>query len=261
MSADRAFRAWAPSGARWTPWVKPVLFAHLEGVVPADSPPRSIDWAPFVLAGDDAPREPHAPHRTNARRTDTAVIVDLQASRSLAAGLALLSLGFFPVPLFNALPAMHALIPLQGTLERLAASTELRASAVLPADAPPAFLLDRRRDGSATSPPQVEFDNRSFVSATDFPSPQSLVRHGIARVVVVTTTVADDLADVLIALHDAGLELLRIDPAATASRAPTPLPLVYPSGLQRLLRYFFRNELPRRTDGSFGRTRRTQHHG
>lgn len=252
MSGRAAYDAWAPRGARWSPWVKPVLFAHLDDVPPAATPLPSVAFT-RLLVEDDAPPA-GAPHRSNARRVDTAIVVDLPAETSLAVGLRLLDAGFFPVPTFNALPHPEGVVPLEATMARLAATVALRAEARLAEDAPPAFLLDARRSKAPSQ--RDRFDNRSFVSSTDFPSPETLARCGVSRIVVVAETIADDLAAVLLSAKAAGSRLFQLEPSR--GTPPHPLPLVAPSPLARLVRWFATPALSPSDDGSFGRPR---HHG
>jgi len=179
MTRDEMFEAWAPSDRIWSNWAKPALFAQLPPVLPPDAEPAACDlsWAP----------------RPSER---VAIIVDLPGAASVHLGLALASLGYQPVPLFNAsLPPGHAaapgptgenaavvrLEPIVAALVR--GANQLRASP-LSVDAPPAFLIDADRQATHRAPLPEAFDNRSVVFVTDFPSAATLARHGITRAIV-----------------------------------------------------------------------------
>src|SRR5580704_6773398 len=172
MNRKDVFDAWAPPGSRWTPWVKPVLFAHVDeaqGVVPLTRP----KWARAeVFVG--APADPR--YRSSARGRRAAVVVDLPSVEGVAAGLALHDLGFHPIPLYSSLPGPGpgAVVPMERVLAGLLAGAfELQRRPVA-VDAPPAFLLDARRAAQEVSPRPGQFDNRSVSFPTDFPSAERL---------------------------------------------------------------------------------------
>lgn len=209
MNRDEIWARWSPEGARWSPWVKPVLFSNLgESEAEEGDPPRPSLRLEALLPPGDA----GDPYRSPARSPrDLAVIVDLPGVQSVGAGLALASLGFQPVPLYTSLPWVRV-FPSQ----RLAVETwpVVRALAVgarlLPrpdSASPPAFLLDSRR---LTGGPSDLLDNRTVISWSDFPTPEQLRQSGIARVMVWGAP-AWDVAMVLRQWRSAGLPLLATD--------------------------------------------------
>src|SRR4051812_25589194 len=89
MNKEQIYDVWAPAGGRWSPWVKPVLFACM-----SDPPlPRSLptladetmDWVPPVEG-------------------KMAFVVDLPYEAGVIMGLKLAQRGYRPVPLYNAFP-------------------------------------------------------------------------------------------------------------------------------------------------------------
>ena len=90
MTPEEVYRAWSPEAAKWSPWVKPVVFAHLHAM-PAESEPAGVthqEMAPLPLDADGT----------------TAIVVDLPSAEGVQLGLALAARGFRPVPLYNAVP-------------------------------------------------------------------------------------------------------------------------------------------------------------
>src|SRR5438105_2641443 len=88
MTIDEVYKIWAPEGGTWSPWVKPVLFAHMRALPPAVETPQpglDLSWL------DGAQR-------------NTAYVVDLPGPASVAFAEELVRLGWRPVPLFNAAP-------------------------------------------------------------------------------------------------------------------------------------------------------------
>jgi len=153
----------------------------------------------------------------------TAIVIDLPGEEGVMWGLRLATLGYRPVPLYNALPfaigdkmtspssrpattvyvehILAALVREATNLEKL----HLRMTA------PPAFLLDADRRLARTDIRPGIFDNRSVCFTTDFPSATFLLEHGVRSVTVVQecTTFAADLLPTLVAWQQGGIEIQR----------------------------------------------------
>src|SRR5262245_64385018 len=86
ISSEDGFNAWAPDGAAWTEWAKPVIFLTASGSLPTEraAPAPSLDLG-----------------NIGAGSGQSAVIVDLPGVEAVDTGLALASRGYRPVPLFN----------------------------------------------------------------------------------------------------------------------------------------------------------------
>jgi hypothetical protein len=237
MNKDEIFEAWAPDASLWSPWTKPVLFAHLDGGgIPSELPPApsDISWCPQV-------------------ENKVAVVVDLPGAESVSMGIALAERGYRPVPLFNAIPlpaSQPILDPVTGrskaAVDVIAIVIALRQEAErlsnlrLAPDAPPAFLLDENRRGDERILLPDEFDNRSVCFNTDFPSANFLLAHGIQRALLVQKTrmdVSSDLAHVLRRWQEGGitLEMVRADLAASPDRLEIAKPSWYGAMFQRAL--------------------------
>jgi hypothetical protein len=259
VTGEDVYRIWAPDGARWSPWVKPVLFTHLDGYQSIDqasalSEPE-VPWAP-----DAAPTEPRAvpgagyrePGIVAAARAQTALVVDLPPMMSICTGLALARRGYRPVPLYNSCPGKGAVVHLGGIMLGLRAGAPLLAELRLPPDAPPAFLLDANR--MSGHPVPTMFDNRWMVLPQDLPSARLLRDGGVARVRVVRESGrrgGDDLDHVLRRWQDDGLplELVREGRA----EAPVPLEVARPRRYRALTyRLFAMLGLRRNAAGGFG---------
>src|SRR5436190_11211390 len=92
MTKEELFEIWAPPNGRWSPWVKPVLFACMDGE-PALAAGASV--------GFDTSGIP--PVQNNA-----ALVLDLPGAEGVWAGMAAASQGYRPVPLYNAVPGPAA---------------------------------------------------------------------------------------------------------------------------------------------------------
>ena len=231
MTPEDVYECWAPAGGRWSPWAKPVVFAHLHLLH------ESLDAPP----GGESPGLPGAVPPVESTG-DAAVVVDMPGADGVELGLALSSRGFRPVPLYNAIPIPvlatggrglgPVAVDLRGVATAIEAGAAVLAATTLPWDAPPAFLLDARRragDASTRIAPGT-FDNRSVSLPSDFPSANALLAAGITRAVVVVSAVESapqaDLAHTLRRWQDAGvrIELFRLGVDA----APHPVDVQRP---------------------------------
>jgi hypothetical protein len=214
VTKDTTFAAWAPDQSIWTPWVKPVLFAHMEPWIPPERPPVPVATRDFSFA---------------RLRADQAIVVDLPGEVGIAAGLALAGAGYRPVPLYNALPGNANVIEMNGILMALLNSADHLASLPIAPDAPPAFLLDARRRGEGLTVTPGMFDNRSISLPTDFPSANVLLSRGIRRVLLIQQDRLDpqvDLAHTLRRWQEAGIEIhaKMLDDAQAPTRIDVPKP-------------------------------------
>lgn len=205
MSKAAVHGAWAPAGGRWSPWVKPVLFASLDD----DEAAASAVSVPWLRRACFAPLERQVdPYREHAGLDDVAIVVDLPGADGIWVGAALVALGFRPIPLYNALPHAGAIVDVRPIMRALAGAATVVAAA--PADGPPAFLLDADRMAPGRRRERPYFDNRSFCFESDFPSAAMLRDAGIRQAVAIGGTVAADVHGVLGRWRAAGIELWQL---------------------------------------------------
>ena len=246
------FEAWAKPNGDWSDWVKPVLFAHL---------PRRLPDVEIVT-WHDMTWVPPASQRC-------AIVVELPGPESVALGLELAQVGYQPLPLFNACPAPEidelflateekkgpfSLVDVDSILASLVSGAERLRSLAVPANAPPAFLLDVLRKSPLQPIRAGLFDNRSVVFATDFPSAHTLMDRGILEAIVVVKegqSLQDDLDHVLRTWVRDGLSL-RLKRLNQAGQ-PTPLELPRPSVIFGLwIRLASKFGLRRNPQGGYG---------
>ncbi len=208
---ESIFQVWAPAGGLWSNWVKPVVFACMEGVPPEGNWPEaegSQEWVP-------RPAE------------RVALVFDLPGGEGVKWGLAAARLGYRPVALYNAIPWPFILSeenkfpddrpqPAPVMVEMRSIVDGLRHAAgeieklALPRDAPPAFLLDANRRAAMQSVIPGAFDNRSISFTTDFPSADFLLAQKIREVILVQATATQpqsDLAHTLFRWQKSGLTI------------------------------------------------------
>ena len=229
MDPRRIFEIWAPPDGPWSPWAKPVLFAHLD--VAGDLPTVAI---PEIRLPFDRPKA-----------GGRAVVVDLPSLESIGLGLELARLGYRPVPLFNACPSPPGLsgdvvpeaVPVKPLLSALMQGTDRLKSAGLTGDAPPAFLLDADRLGTEKPILPGWFDNRWVVFETDLPSARFLARYQITAVELIHRGApGEDLLDVLRDWNRAGISLWHTDLDQPGPPSALVVPGTWFLGLSRLAR-------------------------
>jgi len=198
------FSTWAPDDSPWSAWAKPVLFVQSE-------PPTPVPLPPPDLAHDRVP----------ARSGGAAVVVDMPGAQGIACGLVLAEAGYRPIPLYNCTVGKGIeLIDVNPVRSGLIEGAALLQSIRLPANAPPAFLIDSRRvDGIPT--PTI-YDNRWMVFPQDFPSARALRAAGLESVVVIRleeSTMRPDLRWVLRHWKREGVAVHALDPVTGIQRS------------------------------------------
>jgi hypothetical protein len=209
MTPKELFRIWAPEHAVWSPWAKPVMFAQMRPILYPDSPgdwqSMERDWVPPVSA-------------------NTLIVVDLPGRESVTMGFALAERGYQPVPLYNACDGPGAVVSVEGIMAALRQAAPRLLRLNIPADAPPAFLLDSGRMSGGLFPKPGSYDNRSVVFPQDFPSANFLLSRGMRTALLLqrgTHQPKEDLSHVLLRWQEAGINIQVNDPYD----APPPVPL------------------------------------
>lgn len=228
------YRIWAPNDALWSQWAKPVLFASSRTHSGFEADNRDVSsWAPFPDG-------------------KTALIVDLPGATGVVEGVALTKAGYRPVPLYNGVRGENRrsmAVDVTPIINALYWGAEKLAANPIPAEAPPAFLLDSERmKGTARQP--GKYDNRWCVFPHDMPSANFLWEHGIRQIYVRTKETRNDLTHILQRYHEKGIHIYIQEPERAN---PRKLTYVKPSYLHGLL-YRIRTTLglTRNPAGGFG---------
>jgi len=216
IDGEEAFGVWAPEGARWTDWAKPVVFTQY-GVLTDDTPlpDPSIDAASIPDAWGQ-----------------TGVIVDLPGVESVTVGLALARRGFRPVPLYNGTMGPNPLINTEPIASAIGAGVAVLRTLTIKPDAPPAFLTDADRFEAVGAGEPGRYDNRWIVLPQDFPSATRLLASGVKAISVIQRrglTPAEDLTHVLRRWQDGGLTITIVDLSSgrVDSNAQIPKPSAF----------------------------------
>ena len=249
MTNEECFEIWAPDGAVWSPWAKPVTFVELDKMVAVDH--KELPWETSELG-----YVPPAGH--------IAIVADVPGPVAVCLGVALARVGYRPVPLFNATTGPSPVLDLEPIARRLVKGADLLREMGLPESAPPAFLLDAERMHPGTLPIPGRFDNRWVTFPQDFPSATFLRAHGITEALLIQVgrpAPEEDLAHVLRRWQDSALRLTTAD--LSKGGVPEPLVVERPSrfrlawyvavallGLRRANVGGFGGVIPQQTGGS-----------
>ena len=237
------YKTWAPDGALWTDWAKPVLFASASYSDPFPLEIPQINWLQNF-------------------NQNTAIIVDLPGIKGVEESLALAQLGYRPVPLYNGVHNKNEsimVVNVQKTAKALYSGAEILAAVNLPYDAPPVFMLDSRRmEGIGNKP--GSYDNRWCVFPQDMPSAGFLLKHGINNVIVrmegkdifsgiPQNNPGNDLSHILFRYQEAGINIQ----AANYESEPKDFDVTKPSQFKSLYyRFKVTMGLSRNSVGGFG---------
>jgi hypothetical protein len=239
MYYQRLYEQWAPPGAPWSAWAKPVLFAQL------DAQPRTHqpvgDWR--HLRTDWAPPP-----------GGVVIVIDLPGLEAVLMGLALAERGYRPVPLYNCCLGPAPVLDVSQITDGLDAGGPILESLGLPYMAAPAFLLDSRRQQPGQSPSPGRFDNRWVTLPQDFPSANLLISRGYRQAVLVQNDRLQpqgDLAHVLCRWQEQGMAVLAVQPQRDDK--PRPLRVSRPSHFRWMWYAFLATlGLRRNSTGGFG---------
>ena len=214
---------WAPRGGEWSPWVKPVLFAH---IIPEIVRQALTNPTPSVFASD--------PTWLPTLDKETFIVADLPGPLGIDFAEALATRGRRPIPLYNAAPGPsrtdasnltvatpRSVVFVWPILAALIRATPTIRDARLARDALPTFVLDanRRRGHHATRP--GDFDNRSICFPSDFPSANLLLSKSLRRVMLVQETDTTPEPDLLYTLREWNRAGLKVEVQALASGPPS----------------------------------------
>ncbi len=246
MDKYAIYEAWAPAASVWSPWVKPVPFAHLP-------------HPPLELAGIVRPQFDLAWLQPGKVRC--AIVADLPGTAAFYFALQAAAIGWQPVSLLNACPPpylpsepgpVESAVDVDSLLNVLVTSAPELTACPPPPDAPPVFVLDAQRQAPGRLIDEEMFDNRSVVFASDLPSARTLAAHGINRVFVVREAAIPpgrDLAHALAPWQKAGVEinLVTADGSSIANQLPRTGPLA-----EMWFRFTTWFSLRRNPSGGFG---------
>lgn len=196
MTGRDIFKIWAPVGARWVDWVRPVPFVAID----------NEDFKLFNVGNFSIPTINYI----DKLQEDTAIIVDLPSYYSVNEGIALSKIGYRPIPIYNGTNEQEGSMPtvdnhsvelalIWGALE--IEKTEIKN------EAPPVFLVDTNRMNRLKMNASI-FDNSWDIYDQDIPSADYFLKNGISRIIVRGDKIQRDFCKILYKFQKKGIAIL-----------------------------------------------------
>lgn len=193
MIGKEIYKIFAPSGAKWVEWVRPVPFVAIDTY----NRTPAIDWqdrkAIFI----------------ENYQSDTAIFIDLPGKESIELSIDLAYKGYRPIPLFNGTDEQNGAQATTDTYlieSSLINSVEKLKDIHLKNDANPAFLLDYFRTNRYRAKESI-FDNSWDLYKQDIPSAQYFKRNGINKIIIVSKEIQKDLKKIFLNFQDNDIKL------------------------------------------------------
>ena len=198
MTGKDLFKIWAPIGAKWVNWVRPVPFININEQF------EGYESGEFVI--------PKINYMSKVK-LNTAIIVDLPGNTSIKEGLAIAKFGFRPVPIYNGIDEQEgAMATVDNKIVKIGlikGALELKKMQ-FDKDAPPVFLLDSNRMNRYKINPSV-FDNSWDIYAQDIPSAEYFLKNDIRNIIIRGNCIQKDLKKVLYPFQKKGINIFLID--------------------------------------------------
>lgn len=195
MKNRDVYKIWAPQGAKWVDWVRPVPFVELGEYS------KEYAFSNFKI--------PQIFY-TDTYANDIAIIVDLPGYESIEDGIALAKLGYRPIPVFNGTNEQKGAMATTDNhaveFGLIYGATELNKIEISK-DAQPVFLLDTNRLNRYKMNASV-FDNSWDVYDQDMPSAEYFLKNGINKIIVRSKKVEKDLSKILYKYQQKGITIM-----------------------------------------------------
>ena len=204
MTGKDIYKIYAPNGAKWTEWVRPVPFVAID-TYNRKPIPNWLDRKVLFI---------------NQYEKDTAIFIDLPGKESIELGISLAHIGYRPIPLFNGTDEQNGSQATTDTyiIERcLINGSEKLKSIALENNANPAFLLDSSRTNRYRAKESI-FDNSWDIYKQDIPTSKYFKENGINKIIVVGNTIQRDLRKIFFEFQDAGIEIYLTDSYTSAKK-------------------------------------------
>lgn len=179
MRGKEIYKIYAPNGAKWTDWVRPVPFVAIDTY----NRKPIADWM-----------ERKAMFLKNYQQ-DTAIFVDLPGKESIELSIDLAYKGYRPIPIFNGTdeqPGSQATTNTYLIESCLINGSEKLKNIKLDNNANPAFLLDSYRTNRYRAKESI-FDNSWDLYKQDIPSAEYFKQNGITKIIIVGDAIQRDL--------------------------------------------------------------------
>ena len=197
MRGKGIYKIYAPNGAKWTDWVRPVPFVAIDTY----NRKPIADWM-----------ERKAMFLKNYQQ-DTAIFVDLPGKESIELSIDLAYKGYRPIPIFNGTdeqPGSQATTNTYLIESCLINGSEKLKNIKLDNNANPAFLLDSYRTNRYRAKESI-FDNSWDLYKQDIPSAEYFKQNGITKIIIVGDEIQRDLKKIFLKFQEKGIDIYITD--------------------------------------------------
>ena len=197
MRGKEIYKIYAPNGAKWIDWVRPVPFVAIDTY----NRKPIADWM-----------ERKAMFLKNYQQ-DTAIFVDLPGKESIELSIDLAYKGYRPIPIFNGTdeqPGSQATTNTYLIESCLINGSEKLKNIKLDNNANPAFLLDSYRTNRYRAKESV-FDNSWDLYKQDIPSAEYFKQNGITKIIIVGDVIQRDLKKIFLKFQEKGIDIYLTD--------------------------------------------------
>ena len=197
MKGKEIYKIYAPNGAKWIDWVRPVPFVAID----------TYNRKPIANFLD---REAMF---LKKYQQDTAIFIDLPGKESIELGIGLAHMGYRPIPVFNGTDEQQGSQATTNTYlieSCLINGSQKLKNIELKNDANPAFLLDSHRTNRYRAKESI-FDNSWDLYKQDIPSAEYFKQNGITKIIVVGETIQRDLKKIFLKFQEKGIEIYITD--------------------------------------------------
>ena len=197
MRGKEIYKIYAPNGAKWIDWVRPVPFVAID----------TYNRKPIANFLD---REAMF---LKEYQKDTAIFIDLPGKESIELGIGLAHMGYRPIPVFNGTDEQQGSQATTNTYlieSCLINGSQKLKNIKLKNDANPAFLLDSHRTNRYRAKESI-FDNSWDLYKQDIPSAEYFKQNGITKIIVVGETIQRDLKKIFLKFQEKGIDIYITD--------------------------------------------------
>ena len=197
MRGKEIYKIYAPNGAKWIDWVRPVPFVAIDTY----NRKPVVDWinrkAMFL----------------KEYQQDTAIFIDLPGKESIELSIDLAYMGYRPIPIFNGTdeqPGSQATTNTYLIESCLINGSEKLKNIKLENNANPAFLLDSYRTNRYRAKESI-FDNSWDLYKQDIPSAEYFKQNGITKIIIVGDEIQRDLKKIFLKFQEKGIDIYITD--------------------------------------------------
>ena len=197
MKGKEIYKIYAPNGAKWIDWVRPVPFVAID-TYNRKPIANFLDRKAMFL---------------KKYQQDTAIFIDLPGKESIELGIGLAHIGYRPIPVFNGTDEQQGSQATTNTYlieSCLINGSQKLKNIELKNDANPAFLLDSHRTNRYRAKESI-FDNSWDLYKQDIPSAEYFKQNGITKIIVVGETIQRDLKKIFLKFQEKGIEIYITD--------------------------------------------------